>query len=525
LYNNEETMWKGSIGARLGMVYACWNGNPSRGGCGAVFWSRPGLLKALCKYSGLELFPQDELSCELEISSWAIDGRFQDIIPRAADGGVSWIDNPNSDAVAGLTAGSGFQDYTIKDITNKRLAVFYDCCPTSPFAEIVYNVVFSRSTQYYLYKLIIPSVMLTCVSFLTFWMDPVIGERLAFGITTILAMYANEITAVDMMPVCDEKVLMDYMSIVAMLFGVVSLLETGVVLFLYNQTVQTWGEVFMPAWLRPIYDKIYLSIQTKQAADRRARDGTSLADQPSSAERSTSMGSDGSAKEKLVLKDTQNHHARRNLYRQAFFVIDTNYSGTLSLKEMDLFGKFMLGQKWNVQAALDFLNKFDTSKDGALDFDEFVAFCEMCLTDGDDNIDHIERMVTGYLAFRDRQDAATVQMWKARALKVDYFARWTIPLGFFLSLARLFNITMGEFKEMNENSDLQMIQYFYGIFPLCFALGIALVIYGVVLFMNRSKAAEKLANQSNVCLEIQERGKAADKVSEKAGLSDIARGC
>jgi len=278
----------------------------------------------------------------------------------------------------------------------------------------------------------------------------------------------------------------------------------------------------MPAWLRPIYDKIYLSIQTKQAADRRARDGTSLADQPSSAERSTSLGSNGSAKEKMVLKDTQNHHARRNLYRQAFFVIDTNYSGTLSLKEMDLFGKFMLGQKWNVQAALDFLNKFDTSKDGALDFDEFVAFCEMCLTDGDDNIDHIERMVTGYLAFRDRQDAATVQMWKARALKVDYFARWTIPLGFILSLARLFNITMDEFKEMNENADLQFIQYFYGIFPLCFALGIALVIYSVVWFLKRKTSAEKLAEQSNVCLDIQQRSQVAEKVSQKAGLNDVA---
>merc|ERR1711871_409530 len=395
LYNNEETMWKGSIGARLGMVYACWNGNPSRGGCGAVFWSRPGLLKALCKYSGLELFPQDELSCELEISSWAIDGRFQDIIPRAADGGVSWIDNPNSDAVAGLTAGSGFQDYTIKDITNKRLAVFYDCCPTSPFAEIVYNVVFTRSQQYYLYKLLIPSMMLSCTSFITFWMDPIVGERFQFNIVTILAMLMNEVTAMTMMPTCNEKVLMDYMSIVSMLFGIVSLVETAVVLFLYYQTAETWGEVLMPSWLRPLYEYV---VKVQRANRRKARDTPAVADSAADATgRKDSTGSGGSERKKLVLKDTQNHHARRNLYRQAFFDIDQNYSGTLSLKEMDLFGKFMLGQKWNVQAALDFLNKFDTSKDGALDFDEFVAFCEMCLTDGDDNIDHIERMVTGYL--------------------------------------------------------------------------------------------------------------------------------
>jgi hypothetical protein len=467
----------------------------------------------------LELFPLDELSCDLEISSWAIDGRFQDIIPRAADGGVSWIDNPNSDAVAGLTAGSGFQDYAIKDITNKRLAVFYDCCPTSPYAELVYTVVFSRSTQYYLYKLVIPSVMLTCVSFLTFWMDPIIGERLSFGITTILAMYANEITAIDMMPVCNEKVLMDYMSIVAMLFGVVSLVETGVVLFLYNQQAETWAEVLMPSFIRPFYDQ-FLKVQRNRRWAARDQGKPAASD---SADRQGSLGSNGSEKKKMMLKDTQNLHARRNLYRQAFFCIDANFSGTLSLKELDQFGKFMLGQKWNPQAAEEFLSLYDTSKDGELDFDEFVAFCETCVLNenGGDDIEHAQRMVTGYLAFKDRQAKALELRWKTRALSVDYFARWTIPLGFFLALARLFAMDMPHFKEMNATPSLQLNQYFFGLLPLGVALGLAMLIYGVWYLLTRKTVQDQLQDQCSVCLDIQTQEQVAETISKKAATEGV----
>ena len=47
-------------------------------------------------------------------------------------------------------------------------------------------------------------------------MSPDTGERLGFGITMILAMLANDITASEMMPVCNEKTFMDYLSQVGM---------------------------------------------------------------------------------------------------------------------------------------------------------------------------------------------------------------------------------------------------------------------------------------------------------------------
>ena len=67
-------------------------------------------------------------------------------------------------------------------------------------------------SDYYTFKLVLPSVVLTVLSFIAFFMDPDTGERLGFGITMILAMLASDITASGMMPVCNEKTFMDYLS-------------------------------------------------------------------------------------------------------------------------------------------------------------------------------------------------------------------------------------------------------------------------------------------------------------------------
>ena len=92
LYNNKLPIWgDGVMGSRLAVVYSCWDGAPTRGGCGEIFFSRPAVLTALCKYKGLINFPNDQLSCELEFTAWAIDGRHQDLKPRAKDGGVNWV--------------------------------------------------------------------------------------------------------------------------------------------------------------------------------------------------------------------------------------------------------------------------------------------------------------------------------------------------------------------------------------------------------------------------------------------------
>ena len=226
----------------------------------------------------------------------------------------------------------------------------------------------------------------------------------------------------------------------------------------------------------------------------------------------------------MILKDTQNHHARRNLYRQAFFDIDANFSGTLSLKELEAFGKFMLGQKWNTGTAEDFIALYDTSRDGELDFDEFVAFCETCVlnVDQQDDIAHATRMVKGYLSFKSRQSKALELRWKNRAFRVDYFARWLMPFGYFLSLIRLFNLEMQDFMDMNEYPDQQLNQYFYGLYPLAICVGIYLVFCCIKFALRKKTPADHLQDSRTVCLDIQTQEQVAETIKKKAAAESIA---
>ena len=41
---------------------------------GTVFWTRPGTLHVACRFSGLLMYPFDELSCPMEVGGWVSGG-------------------------------------------------------------------------------------------------------------------------------------------------------------------------------------------------------------------------------------------------------------------------------------------------------------------------------------------------------------------------------------------------------------------------------------------------------------------
>ena len=186
--------------------------------------------------------------------------------------------------------------------------VFYDCCPQSPYPTLLYSISFQRSSDYYTFKLVLPSVVLTVLSFIAFFMDPDPGERLGFGITMILAMLASDITASGMMPVCNEKTFMDYLSQVCMLFGCLSLVETGVVLFLFYQKADDWSGVVSADGVMRL---LRLACGKKSALDQ-VSPGYGTSD----AECSTRP------KIAVVLDMSDDLALRLTMYQQIFFVLD-----------------------------------------------------------------------------------------------------------------------------------------------------------------------------------------------------------
>merc|ERR1719424_1830585 len=102
----------------MATIYAC---SDDMNSCGSIWWSRPGVLRALCRFEGLVKFPEDLLSCEMEISTWGADGRYHDINfyhdGSTALDGISYK-NDGSGSLAGITSGSNFQDYKPHNATS-----------------------------------------------------------------------------------------------------------------------------------------------------------------------------------------------------------------------------------------------------------------------------------------------------------------------------------------------------------------------------------------------------------------------
>ena len=46
---------------------------------GLVYFSRPGTVEVMCKFSGLVAFPFDKLTCQLEFGGWLLSGGHQGI--------------------------------------------------------------------------------------------------------------------------------------------------------------------------------------------------------------------------------------------------------------------------------------------------------------------------------------------------------------------------------------------------------------------------------------------------------------
>jgi Ca2+-binding EF-hand superfamily protein len=501
LYNGEDNIWQGSLAARYAKVSSC-PGEPSKGGCGNIFYSRPGLLKSLCKFDGLSSFPHDQLVCEMEFAAWIVDGRFQDITVRSIDGGASWAGKSNTVSVAGLTAGpSDFQEFKITNISSKRLSVFYDCCPEAPFPEILYSISISRATGYYIFKLILPGIGLTFVTFLTFWMSPDIGERLGFVSTMILAMIAQEITATSYMPVCNFRLFYDYISIVSLMFGAVCVVETGVVLYLHHQVAENWTELFLPEW---VIDRLALLAmrQKKDTMGKRVKLKRQMTGSNKTGSQKTPHAklSNNSKAPKAAKGTKAEMHIRikKQLYRQLFFLLDTDFDGHLDLDEIADFLEtvgaehsadhskdnrgnssshslsFAGGIRSEMfQNLIEFMELYDKNGDSLLEFDDFCKFCDSEFAAHDD-IELIEKIVRGVVQVAERQKETRVAMWQQRALVVDQFSRCCFPVGYVIFLIWLYSMDNEDFQYLMENGSYQAFFLFVGMTPYCFAILVCL---------------------------------------------------
>jgi hypothetical protein len=131
---------------------------------GTVYWSRPGSLEVLCRFSGLANFPFDTLSCPIDVGGWIAGGGEQGVAPPL-DGQCATLEFNEE------VSRSSYADIEIDRVTCTRHKYQYPCCPNDPYPIIRYRIYVKFARSFYLLWAITPSTLFTILSFSVFFMS------------------------------------------------------------------------------------------------------------------------------------------------------------------------------------------------------------------------------------------------------------------------------------------------------------------------------------------------------------------
>ena len=443
---------------------------------GDVYWSRPGILDVMCKFSGLAAFPFDRLSCGIDVGGWIISGGHQ---------GISLLDDGYAFSNQEPTAGSSYQEYSIVRVNASMASYTYPCCPNEPWPVINYVVTLRRATSYYLDLVITPTIILTILSFGVFFMSFEVGERLGYGITLVLTIEVTKVVILSFIPVCGESLWITEFLRCNGIFALLALCESCIVLFLAYHT----GDHIVPDFLLPpvwVLRKIAWCggfppprIKLKDGMGSIAADLVKEFGEPGAEsfvssvaqlkakamkDRATKESQDqtpnlvkdllskppfrlnehhGPGEPPLVLRRplTPDDSMRFVFFEKLFFQIDSDSNGYVLLHEMDRLLAFLALDSDEVER-LRILQALDDEEDGLIQQDEFVQACVLLLWTvptvqlqwAADNF--VEATTT-------KLDCNTLY-WKKAAKRVDQGSRMWIVCAYAIYLNWVFALDMSD---------------------------------------------------------------------------------
>ena len=204
---------------------------------GRIYWSRPGHLKPVCKFKGLQHFPYDELECSIEIGSWSYSG--SQIQTKLMDG--EGISSGGSEM-----AGESFAEFAMTDVWAEVIMNEGWLEGDAKWPVLLYTFTFRRASDPYARGHITLLIVLSVASFCCFWLPPQGRERMGLAITSMLAAIASEDTVAAFLPSADTLTWFDRLSIVSLLFTAFALFESAVVIYFHYYT----GDNLVPRWVK-----------------------------------------------------------------------------------------------------------------------------------------------------------------------------------------------------------------------------------------------------------------------------------
>jgi len=190
---------------------------------GNVLWSRPGMIKATCRFD-LTHFPYDQQNCYLKLGSWSYTG-YHLIIQKY---------NPTID----LDNYQLNEEWHLKSTSADVNKLKYNCCPDD-YYDITFNFTLKRHSGYYETNIIIPTFATASLILITLLIPWESGERISFTVTVMLSLIVFLLLLSDILPKSNQNPLLSRMITGLTFFSLLGVFFTVLISALneYNKTV------------------------------------------------------------------------------------------------------------------------------------------------------------------------------------------------------------------------------------------------------------------------------------------------
>ncbi|XP_038579742.1 neuronal acetylcholine receptor subunit alpha-4b [Micropterus salmoides] len=202
---------------------------------GRIKWMPPAIYKSSCSID-VTFFPFDQQSCKMKFGSWTYDRAKIDLISMASD--VDQMDYWESG------------EWVIVNAVGKYNTKKYECC-TEIYSDITYYFIIRRLPLFYTINLIIPCLLISCLTVLVFYLPSQCGEKITLCISVLLSLTVFLLLITEIIPSTSLVIpLIGEYLLFTMVFVTLSIIITVFVLNVHHRSPQTHG---MPHWVRRVF--------------------------------------------------------------------------------------------------------------------------------------------------------------------------------------------------------------------------------------------------------------------------------
>ncbi|XP_071944532.1 neuronal acetylcholine receptor subunit alpha-6-like [Antedon mediterranea] len=204
---------------------------------GTVEWSPPAIFRSSCSID-IEFFPFDEQLCILKFGSWTYSGDVIDLVAMS-DRLEQREYRPNG-------------EWNIVESKVVKNALKYPCC-VEIYLDLTFNLILHRNPLFYIITLVLPCILISFMSILTFYLPSDAQEKITLCISVLLALIVFLLLIPDIIPPTSQTIplIAKYM-IFTMAMVSVSIIATVVTINLHFRTITTHE---MPLWIRVVFLK------------------------------------------------------------------------------------------------------------------------------------------------------------------------------------------------------------------------------------------------------------------------------